>query len=69
VSYWLIGLPVGLMLGLTDWIIPSLGPYGFWIGFIIGLTTAAILLAWRLHIIQRRIKNDILLQHPVEQNV
>jgi MATE family multidrug resistance protein len=69
VSYWLIGLPVGLMLGLTDWIIPSLGPYGFWIGFIIGLTTAAILLAWRLHIIQRRIKNDILVQHPVEQNV
>jgi MATE family multidrug resistance protein len=68
-SYWLIGLPVGLMLGLTDWIITSLGPYGFWIGFIIGLTTAAILLAWRLHIIQRRIKNDILVQHPVEQNV
>ena len=66
VSYWLIGLPVGLILGLTDWIIPSLGPYGFWIGFIIGLTTAAILLAWRLHIIQRRIKNNILLQHPVE---
>ena len=69
VSYWLIGLPVGLMLGLTDWIITSLGPYGFWIGFIIGLTTAAILLAWRLHIIQRRIKNDILLQVPVEHIV
>ncbi len=60
VSYWLIGLSVGLILGMTDWIVPKMGPFGFWIGFIVGLTTAAVLLAWRLHIIQQRIKRGVL---------
>jgi MATE family multidrug resistance protein len=55
VSYWVIGLSVGLVLGVTDWIIPKIGPYGFWVGFIAGLTTAAFLLACRLVIIQKRI--------------
>lgn len=55
VSYWLVGLSIGLILGLTDWIIEPIGPYGFWIGFILGLTAAAILLAWRLKVIQRRV--------------
>ncbi len=59
VSYWVIGLSVGLVLGVTDWLVPKMGPYGFWIGFIVGLTTAAILLAWRLHVIQQRIKRDV----------
>ena len=55
VSYWLIGLSVGLILGITNWVVPKMGPYGFWIGFIIGLTTASILLSWRLRVIQRRL--------------
>jgi MATE family multidrug resistance protein len=54
-SYWIIGLGVGVILGLTDWILPKMGPYGFWIGFISGLTTAAIMLALRLKVVQRRI--------------
>ncbi|MCW8833140.1 MAG: MATE family efflux transporter, partial [Colwellia sp.] len=59
VSYWLIGLTVGLTLGITDWVVPKMGPYGFWIGFITGLTTAAILLAWRLKVIQRRLATAV----------
>ena len=55
VSYWLVGLTVGLILGITDWVVPKMGPYGFWIGFITGLTTAAILLAWRLKVVQHRL--------------
>ena len=55
-SYWGIGLSIGLILGITDWIIPAIGPYGFWIGFISGLTAAAILLAWRLNIVQKRVE-------------
>ena len=55
VSYWLVGLSVGLVLGITDWVIPRIGAYGFWIGFITGLTTAAVLLAWRLNVIQKRV--------------
>jgi MATE family multidrug resistance protein len=55
-SYWVIGLSIGLILGMTDWIIPAIGPYGFWIGFISGLTAAAVLLAWRLNIVQKRVE-------------
>ena len=55
VSYWLVGLTVGVILGVTDWIVPKMGPYGFWIGFITGLTVAAVLLAWRLKVVQRRL--------------
>jgi MATE family multidrug resistance protein len=62
VSYWLIGLSVGLILGITDWIVPKMGPYGFWIGFIIGLTAAAILLAIRLRVIQKRIEQKSMLE-------
>ena len=48
VAYWGVGLPIGYLLGLTDYIVPALGPTGFWIGLIAGLTVAAILLASRL---------------------
>jgi len=55
VSYWLVGLTIGLILGITNWVVPKMGPYGFWIGFIVGLSTAAVLLAWRLNVIQKRL--------------
>ena len=47
-AYWGIGLPVGYILGLTDWWRPAMGPDGFWIGLIAGLTAAALLLTLRL---------------------
>ncbi|MFN3578935.1 MAG: MATE family efflux transporter [Pseudomonas sp.] len=48
VAYWLIGLPSGYVLALTDLYGPARGPAGFWIGLIIGLTAAAIFLGLRL---------------------
>ncbi|TLU61124.1 MATE family efflux transporter [Thalassotalea litorea] len=60
VSYWVVGLSLGMILGVTDWIVPRMGPAGFWIGFILGLTNAAIFLAWRLKVIQRRAKLGLL---------
>ncbi|MFD2166837.1 MATE family efflux transporter [Thalassotalea euphylliae] len=57
-AYWIVGLSIGLVLGLTDWIIEPIGPYGFWIGFISGLTAAAIMLAIRLKVIQTRIESN-----------
>lgn len=54
IAYWLIGLPVGCILALTDWIVPALDARGFWIGFIVGLSSAAIMLGLRVRIIQRR---------------
>ncbi|MCV2884008.1 MATE family efflux transporter [Aestuariibacter sp. AA17] len=48
VAYWLIGLPIGYSLGRTDILMPAIGAAGFWIGFICGLTSAAIMLGIRL---------------------
>lgn len=43
VSYWLIMIPASYYLGFYT----SLGINGLWLGFIIGLTVAAIALMWR----------------------
>lgn len=48
VAYWLLGMPMGIILAMTDWLVPAMGPQGFWLGFIVGLTSAAILLGIRL---------------------
>ena len=56
VSYWLIGLPIGVILGKTSLLTAEpLAARGFWIGFIVGLSASAILLGTRLFIIQRRL--------------
>ncbi|MEG0587382.1 MAG: MATE family efflux transporter [Akkermansia sp.] len=47
-SYWIVGFPVCYVLARTDWVIEGLGAKGVWIGFIFGLTTAAILLIIRV---------------------
>lgn len=53
ISYWVIGLPVGYLLAkFTDF-----GPFGYWIGLIVGLTAGAITLSMRMVKIQRK-KND-----------
>ena len=44
-AYWGLGMPLGAGLGL--WL--GMGPQGMWIGLIVGLTAAAILMGWRLH--------------------
>ena len=48
ISYWLTGLPLGYVLGMTDIIYPAMGASGFWIGIIFGLSVAALLLGLRL---------------------
>ncbi|CNJ36136.1 multidrug resistance protein [Yersinia enterocolitica] len=53
-AYWLLGLPSGYLLGLTNYIVPAMGPSGFWIGFVIGLTSAAILMALRIRWLQKQ---------------
>ncbi|MFC0308469.1 MATE family efflux transporter [Gallibacterium trehalosifermentans] len=58
-GYWLVGMPVGYILGLTDWIVPHMVAKGFWIGFVVCLTVSACLLLYRLRQIQR-LPDDIL---------
>lgn len=50
ISYWVIGLPVGYLLAKYT----EFGPFGYWIGLIVGLTAGAITLSLRLIRIQRK---------------
>ncbi|MCW8962348.1 MAG: MATE family efflux transporter [Gammaproteobacteria bacterium] len=52
-AYWVIALPLGYTLGLTDWLGPALEARGFWISLVIGLSAAAILLITRFLFISR----------------
>ncbi|UTV26579.1 MATE family efflux transporter [Photobacterium atrarenae] len=54
IAYWILGLPSGYILGMTDWVVAPMGPHGFWYGNIIGLTSAAIMLAVRMHWVHRQ---------------
>ena len=54
IAYWALGLPSGYILALTDWVVPKMGPAGFWTGFIIGLTSAAVMMVWRIRRLQHQ---------------
>ncbi|WP_211236258.1 MATE family efflux transporter [Aliagarivorans marinus] len=47
-AYWGLALPVGYTLGLTDKVVDAMGAAGFWVGIIVGLTAAAIMMSLRL---------------------
>nr|MDT0250568.1 MATE family efflux transporter [Endozoicomonas sp.] len=51
---WGVALPLGYTLGLTDWIVPAMGPHGLWIGLVTALTMGAVLLTLRLRAIIRQ---------------
>ena len=59
VSYWVIGLPTGCLLGF-GWLAEPLELYGFWLGLSLGVGTAALLLSARLW---RMSKNFELIRH------
>ncbi|GAB6070295.1 MATE family efflux transporter [Thiomicrorhabdus hydrogeniphila] len=49
ISYWGIGLGLGYIFTFTNWIVEPMGVEGFWLGIVLGLLLAAILLSLRLH--------------------
>jgi len=55
IAYWVVGLPLGYSLAMTNLLMPALGAKGFWIGITAGLTVAAILLGRRLWVVQKRL--------------
>lgn len=61
-AYWIVGLPSGYLLALTDIIVPAMGPQGFWIGFILGLTAAALMMLYRIFSLQRQ-PSELILQY------
>lgn len=55
VAYWGIGFPLAWWLAFHT----PLGAPGLWVGFIGGLTAAAILLNWRFAIMLRRLRREV----------
>jgi MATE family multidrug resistance protein len=51
IAYWVIGLPVGYVLGF----IMQVGVVGVWIGLLIGLTASALMLTLRFHFKSKRL--------------
>jgi MATE family multidrug resistance protein len=49
-AYWVAGVPVGWYLAFPL----GMGARGMWIGLIVGLTCAAVLLFTRFHLLSRR---------------
>lgn len=45
VAYWLISLPVGYITAFVF----AWGEWGIWIGYMVGLSTASLLLTWRFY--------------------
>ncbi|PHM46185.1 multidrug efflux protein [Xenorhabdus mauleonii] len=45
IGYWIIGIPLGFILGLTDIITGKMGLVGFWYGLVLGLIINAIILS------------------------
>lgn len=61
IAYWVLGLPIGYVLAMTDYVVEPMGAYGFWIGFIIGLSSAALMLCARLYWMHKQ-PNDVQLE-------
>lgn len=51
ISYWLVGIPVGLLLAKFS----KIGSASFWIGLIVGLFTCGVLLSLRLHYLEKKL--------------
>lgn len=53
-SFWIVALPVGYILGRTDYIVPAMKGGGFWIGFIVGLTVSSIFMGLRVRYTRKK---------------
>ena len=58
--YWIVGIPLGYGLAMTDWLMPHLGAKGFWIAFVVALTIAAVMLFHRMRKIQAQPDQQLL---------
>lgn len=57
--YWGVGMPIGYTLARTNLLMPALGAEGFWIGFVVSLTIAAVFLMLRMNKIHAK-PDDVL---------
>ncbi|KAA1193802.1 MATE family efflux transporter [Photorhabdus heterorhabditis] len=59
-GYWLVGLPLGFILALTDWITDSMGIVGFWYGLVLGLFVNSVLLLIILRFRERMVVSQLM---------
>jgi MATE family multidrug resistance protein len=52
IAYWIVGLPLGYLLGFTF----HMGPIGIWISLSMSLTVVAVLLYWRFNKISKSLQ-------------
>lgn len=53
-AYWVITLPLGYALSMTDLLVPAMGARGFWLSLIAGLSISGIFLGLRLNQVSKR---------------
>ena len=53
IAYWVVGMPLGYNISLTDNIIEPIGALGMWIGMAAGMFILSILVLWRLNLVSR----------------
>ena len=58
ISYWGIGLPVGIILSTTSLIVEPMEAVGMWIGICLGLLVAATLMVLRVKETSNRFINE-----------
>lgn len=52
-AYWVVALPLGYLLGLTDRIVPAMGAEGFWVSLVVGLAISGVLMSSRMVLVLR----------------
>jgi MATE family multidrug resistance protein len=65
IAYWIVGMPLGYNISLTDNIIEPIGALGMWIGMAAGMFILSILVLWRLNLVS---KNSAQFQQSYENN-
>lgn len=58
IAYWVFAIPIGILFGSSDWLGEPWGPQGYWLGLVIGLGMACVLLMRQLHLTLRRISHE-----------
>jgi len=58
ISYWGVGLPLGIILAITDIITDQMGAVGMWTGMATGLFVAAVLMVRRVRKVSTKFIND-----------
>ena len=64
-AYWVVGMPLGYNISLTENIIEPIGALGMWIGMAVGMFILSILVLWRLDLVS---KNSFEMEQSYENN-